>query len=357
MKSDLELFNESYLQIKSDLEKVINKYNDNVIKNKNGYLKDNLGLFCNLNRDGKLVRGFLIALGYKISQCKNIEYSYPLALAYEIFQTSVLIHDDIIDGDNLRRGKETIHYHNYSLNKEYNDELAKKTGDSIAICMGDYGCYEANKQIIKYYKDDKNFAKILDYYNDIVLKTIEGELIDVELSFDGRYKLKDTNLYDNIMTIYKLKTAYYTIVGPLNLGLILGGIDSDKLKEIEEFGEKIGIAFQIQDDILGIYNDMGKVIGSDIKEYKQTILFSYTVEKEEYKNDLLKYYGKENISKEEIDKVRDIFKKSGAFQYANTLMNSMYDESVNILNNIKWIKDDDKRILEGFVEYLRKRIK
>ena len=357
MKSNVELFRDYYIEIKNDLEKVINTYNDNIVQNKTGYLKDNLELFCNLNRDGKLFRGFLISLGYKISNHDNVSYSYPLALAYEIFQTSVLVHDDIIDEDNLRRGKETIHYNNYKRNKDYNDNLSKKIGDSIAICMGDYGCYLANKEIINNYKDDKNFAKILNYYNDIVLKTIEGELIDVELSFDARYKLKNTNLYDNIISIYRLKTAYYTIIGPLTLGLMLGGVEDEKLKEIEEFGNKVGIAFQLQDDILGIYNDMGKVIGSDIKEYKQTLLFSHTIANDNYKDELLKYYGKENLTDDEIKIVRSIFKESGSFEYANNLMNELYDESINVLNNIKWISEEDKNILNGFVEYLRKRDK
>ena len=301
MKEELGLFGEYYLQVKNDLEKVIDNYNNELLEGKKGYLKNNLELFCNLNRDGKLIRGFLVALGYKIANKKNVEYSYPLALAYEIFQTSVLIHDDVIDEDNLRRGKETIHYSNYLKNQSYDDKLAKKIGDSIAICMGNYGYYEANKVIVSNYKDDKNLDKVFNYYNDIVLKTIEGELIDVELSFDGRYKIKETNLYDNNISIYKLKTAYYTIIGPLSLGLILGGVQDDRLKTVQDFGEKIGIAFQLQDDILGIYSDMGKVIGSDIKEYKQTLLFSYTMDKKEYKDELLKYYGKKKVEEKDIE--------------------------------------------------------
>ena len=357
MKSDLELFKEYYLQVKKDLEKVIDDYNKELLKNKEGYLKNNLEIFSNLNRDGKLIRGFLISLGYKMSNKENIDYSYPLALAYEIFQTSILIHDDIIDEDNLRRGKETIHYSSYKNNKKYNDTLAKKIGDSVAICVGNYGLFEAFKQIIKNYGNDKNYSKILEYYDETILKTCEGELIDVELSFDGRYKLKDTNLYDNIMSIYKLKTAYYTIIGPLTLGLILGGISDDKIKIIEKLGEKIGIAFQIQDDILGIYNDMGKVIGSDIKEYKQTLLFSYTMDKKEYKDELLKYYGKEDISEKEIEIVQSIFKESGAYDYAYGLMNDLYNESLEIIKDISWIDTNNKKLLIGFVEYLRQRNK
>ena len=149
------------------------------------------------------------------------------------------------------------------------------------------------------------------------------------MSFEGKYQ-KIENLEENIMLIYKLKTAFYTIIGPFSLGLILGGIEDDKLEEISKFGEKVGIAFQIQDDILGIYSDMGKVIGSDIKEFKQTILYSYTMKNEKYKNELLKYYGKENITDVEIKETRRIFKESGAYEYACSLMDKYYDESVDV---------------------------
>ena len=357
MLDELELFKEQYKIIKNDLEKEINKFNKELESNKNGYLKENLQLFTNLNKDGKLIRGFLITLGYKLAGKNNLEYTYPLATAYELFQTSVLIHDDIIDEDNLRRGKETIHYSKYLKNKEYDSDFSKKIGNSVAICMGDYGFFEANKIINNNYSDNNNYVNLFNYYNDIVLKTIEGELIDVELSFDGKYRADEINLYENIMKIYKLKTAYYTIIGPLNLGLILAGSDEDKINQINLIGEKIGIAFQIQDDILGIYSDMGKVIGSDIKEFKQTLLYSYTLKNEEYKNKLLKYYGKEKITKEEIEKVREIFNKSGAYNYAINTMNTLYDESLKEINTIKWINENDKKILIGFIQYLRNREK
>ena len=286
---------------------------------------------------------------------EDVNYSYYLSLAYELFQTSILIHDDIIDNDNLRRGKDTIHYANYKKYKSLNEHDAKKTSESIAICIGDYGFFKVNEIIINNYKNSPHFAKLFKYYNDIVLKTVEGEIVDVVLSFEGKYNAVEKDLEDNIMLIYKLKTAFYTIIGPLCLGLILGGAEDEKLKDIQTFGEKIGIAFQIQDDILGIYADMGKVIGSDIKEFKQTILYCYTLKNEKYKNELLKYYGKENITELEIQETRRIFKECGAYEYATNLMNKYYDESIDIVKNNNWIKDEDKSIIYGFIEFLKGR--
>ena len=353
MDKNLQAFTSLYKEIKNNLNLIIKDYNESLVSNSSGYLKENLEYFKDLNSEGKCIRGFLISLGYKILK-ENIDYSYHLSLAYEVFQTSVLIHDDIIDNDNLRRGKKTIHYSNYLKYKSLNDSEAKNTSESIALCVGDYGFFKVNEIIIKYYKDDPNFSKLFDYYNDIVLKTVEGELIDVILSFENKYK-ENENLENNIMIVYKLKTAFYSIIGPLSLGLILGGIDDNKLEEIKNFGEKVGIAFQIQDDILGIYSDMGKVVGSDIKEYKQTILFSYTIKNEKYKEELLKYYGKENIGEKEINETRRIFKESGAYDYANNLMNKMYNEGIEIMKKIDWIKDEDKNIIYGFLEYLKQR--
>ena len=351
---NLQIFSDFYKRTAKEINKYLKEFNESLVKDQTGYLKENLELLKNLNSDGKLIRGFLIALGYKMLK-EDVNYSYYLSLAYELFQTSILIHDDIIDNDNLRRGKDTIHYANYKKYKSLNDGDAKKASESIAICIGDYGFFKVNEIIINNYKNSPHFAKLFKYYNDIVLKTVEGEIVDVVLSFEGKYNAVEKDLEDNIMLIYKLKTAFYTIIGPLCLGLILGGAEDEKLKDIKIFGEKIGIAFQIQDDILGIYADMGKVIGSDIKEFKQTILYCYTLKNEKYKNELLKYYGKENITELEIQETRRIFKECGAYEYATNLMNKYYDESIDIVKNNNWIKDEDKSIIYGFIEFLKGR--
>ena len=352
----IEKFNKYYQEEKEILNKKINEYNSKLVVEENPLLKDNLYYFSKLNTNGKLIRGVLTDLGYFLLK-DNRNYSNDLALAYEVFQTAILVHDDIIDQDEKRRGVNTIHYENYNKYKEYNELEAKHLSNSIAICMGDLGLYEANKIISTSYKDDPNLSKVLINFNDTVLNTIKGEVLDVVLPFESKNKnINNDILEESIMNIYRLKTSHYTIIGPLSVGLLLAGADSKKIDDITKFGEKVGIAFQIQDDILGIYSDeIGKVIGSDIKEFKQTILYSH-IAKTKYINELKKYYGKD-ISNDSINKVRELFKKSGSLDYSINMMNNMYDESISILDSIDWIEENKKSILRGFVEYLRKRNK
>lgn len=353
------LFLKYYKEVREKLNKKLEEYNNNLKKEPNNLLKENIDVFTNLNSDGKLIRGTLVNLGYKLKK-DNLEYSYPLSLAFEIFQTAILVHDDIIDNDDLRRGKQTIHAYNY--NKYYNltkNPNSKKISEGIAICMGDLGLYEANQVIAKNYKNDSKLGEILIYFNEIVLKTIKGEIIDVTLPFLEQNNLLKDNLEENIMLIYKLKTAYYTIIGPLSLGLILAGTTKEELADIENLGLKIGIAFQIQDDLLGIYsnnNKLGKNVGSDIEEFKQTILYSYTKNNKKYYNELLKFYGKK-LETETIEKVKQIFIDSGSYKYAKDLVDKLYNEASNIVKNINWIKEEDKEILNSFIDYLKMREK
>ena len=353
------VFIKYYNEVKNKLNKKIEEYNNELKKENNSLIKENIDLFTNLNSDGKMVRGTLVNLGYKLKN-EDTEYSYPLSLAFEIFQTAILVHDDIIDNDNLRRGKQTIHSYNYDKYYELtNDSNSKKIADSIAICMGDLGLYEANQVISKNYKDDSNLGDVLIYFNDIVLKTIKGEIIDVTLPFLEKNNLLKDNLEENIMLIYKLKTAYYTIIGPMSLGLILAGTKKEELEEIEQIGLKIGIAFQIQDDMLGIYSNdstLGKKVGSDIEEFKQTLLYSYTKNNRKYYDELLKIYGTK-VTEKDVEKVKQIFMESGAYNYALDVINKLYNEALEQIENIDWINKENKEILKGFVMYLNGRKK
>lgn len=354
----LERFKQYYIEEKGIIDQLILQYNQQTENMEaNSLLMDNVKLICQLNLDGKRIRGVLANLGYYLLK-DDKEVAKDLSLAYEIFQTSVLVHDDVIDNDDTRRGKDTIHFANrkkyseYSDNKEEVDHLSK----SIAICMGDYGLFLATQIICNAYNNNPSLPVVLRTFINTVLTTVKGELIDVILPFQGKHNLIDTKqIEENILEIYRLKTAHYTVIGPLWVGMLLAGADDSFLKDIEEFGEKVGIAFQIQDDILGIFsNDMGKIKGSDIREFKQTILYSHILNTAS-KDEFLKYYGNGDISEETISKVQDLLINSGSYDYAINMMNQMYDEGIKMIDNWNWLTDEKKELLHGFVEFLRQR--
>lgn len=339
-----------------EFETELKKINKSFLENDNPIVIDAINKFINMNGDGKFLRGCLIDLGYKLS--KNDDYAKTLSLAYETFETSILIHDDIIDNAHLRRNKETIHETYKDEFKKYNVEN-DNTNTSLALCIGDLGFFYTNEMITKKYKNDKNLAKLLSYYNNIVIKTIKGEIIDVALPFIEKNDKKHTLHEEDIMEIYRLKTSWYTVVGPFILGMILGNSKAKDIETFEKVLEPLGIAFQIKDDILGIYSSkeiLGKSVYSDIEEFKQTILYSYIkINRNDLLGELLKYYGK-SITEEESKKVQELFENSGALEYATNKMNEMFNE---VYTNIKLmdIKEYTKNILLGLILFLRLREK
>lgn len=353
-----------YQKTKKLLEKEIKEYNEKfLIKGDNPIIKDLIRNFNNLNSDGKYIRGTLIALSYLDNNFNNDNYYLPLAISYEIFQTAILIHDDIIDKANYRRGKETIPYHYNQIFKTYSNQTENFLQDSsnisnfLGLCIGDLGFYLANQVIYEKYYENPNFSELLKVYNQIVIDTIKGEILDVKLPFDAKYNNNLTK-EEEIVEIYRLKTAHYTILGPYMLGITLNGFEiSNNLKKALE---NIGIAFQIKDDILGIYSNseiIGKSNFSDIIEYKQTLLYSYTLSNPNYKDKLLKYYGKSNITNNDLEKVRQIFKNSGSYDYAIEKMNNLFEKAKSLIKKDKTITVKTKQILLGLIIYLQIREK
>ena len=350
-----------YSNEKKLFESEIENYNQSFIKeNDNQIISDALDKFVNINQGGKYLRACLISLGYKISSNKNDNLYLPLSIAYETFQTSILVHDDIIDNASKRRGKDTIPNTYIKQFTSNNKKIGNEVANSLGLCIGDLGFYLANQIIFDNYSNCQNIYQILKYYNDIVVNTIKGEILDVKLPYDLQYE-KSNNCYEeNIFEIYKLKTSWYTIVGPFCLGLILGGKSVGETKKFESILENMGIAFQIKDDIIGIYGNadyIGKSTNSDISEFKQTILYSYVCNyNKKYLNKLNKYYGKQNLTKEEIELVKQIFIDSGALDYANNTMNNLFNKSTQ---QIKELKLDSKYndIILGFINYLKIRQK
>ena len=352
-----------YIGVKKTLDEAMDSYNNSILEiSENKEIKKALLEFVRMNDSGKFLRAMLIALGY--NTCGNKDDNYTnLALALEIFQTAILIHDDIIDSAVVRRGKDTIPvsyekmFDGAEASLEFKNKLSK-FADSMALCIADMGFYLAEELIVKGYKESTNLADILSYYHNVAIKTCHGEMLDVTIPFKEEYFKGQENLEENILEIYRLKTAWYSVVGPFCLGLTLGNCDNNVIKKMENILMNVGVAFQIKDDLLGIYGDedlLGKSTNSDIEEYKQTILYSYVMNTK-YSDELLKYYGKSGLSIDEVNKVKDIFNESGAKKYAEDMMNTLFKKSIEELSSIN-LNEEYKSILFGFIVYLQNRSK
>ncbi len=353
-----------YLSVKDKFVLKMEEYNDLFVKGySNRFLEEALSQFVSSNKGGKFLRASLIALGYQSFGNDDDKY-LPLGIALELFQTSILIHDDIIDKADKRRGMDTIplKYEKLYSDKIKGDEsfINKRhdIGTSMALCLGDMGFYLALQVIAQNYKNSENLGRILEYYNSVAIKTCEGEMVDVILPFYEEFFGVSDDLESHVMEIYKLKTAWYSVVGPYCLGAILGGASDNDIHKLEDALLGLGVAFQIKDDLIGIYGDekhIGKSVTSDASEFKQTILYAF-VKNTEYSDELLKYYGK-NIKISDMDKIKDIFDKSGAKEYANSKMDDLFKKAFQDILDLEFLDIEKKKILLGFAEFLRVRSK
>ena len=191
--------------------------------------------FINSCQGGKRIRGVLAKLGFEIAGVNQDKEIYKVGAALEIMHAAILVHDDIIDKSPLRRGKPSLY---------------KVLGKDLAMTLGDLGFFLAIKIISESNFPEKDKNNALNLFSETMLKTAFGQIMDIQ---------KD----DPVITA-RLKTALYTISGPLRLGAILGGATS-KLDKLGEFGNNLGIAYQIRDDILD--GEAGDQARKQLREY------------------------------------------------------------------------------------------
>lgn len=296
--------------------------------------------FIQANEGGKRLRGALVKLGYELAGgTPTLNISKPAA-AFEIFQTAILAHDDIIDESPLRRGKPTI----YKALGENHYAISQ------TICLGDLGFFLAEKLIEESNFPTERRVEALASFIETMLQTGLGQMLDVELpNIEARKKETD------IMSVFRLKTARYTLVGPLHLGALLAGADDKMLGNLTRFGENLGVAFQIQDDILGVFGDektLGKSVTSDIEEGKVTLLYLYALENGG-REELEEIYGGK-VGVDGLEKARQIFIKTGALEYSQNKAQELVKLAQETILGME-VSKDKKKLLLQMADFLVKR--
>ncbi len=271
-----------------------------------------------LTSKGKRLRGALTLLGYQIAHGLGYRRIIPVSLAVELIHASILIHDDFIDRDALRRGGPTVH-----------EFFAKGTsphhGASMAIIIGDIGIFLGNELLAGCGFNPEKLTRAIVVLNSHLVDTGYGELLDI--TFD----LKTDVTWDDIIKVRIYKSAYYTFLMPLKVGALLADVSFVQMKAIKDFGISVGLAFQLTDDMLGIFGDpkkTGKSNESDIREGKKTLLLAKALELagDRDRDFLKKWYGAKDLDRTNIDAVRRIILDSGSLGYSRELARHLIEK-------------------------------
>ncbi|TYP92965.1 geranylgeranyl diphosphate synthase type II [Sphingobacterium allocomposti] len=205
-----------------------------------------------MSLSGKRIRPLLVLMGAELFREDAVTSALPASVAIEYFHNFSLIHDDIMDKAPLRRGRPTVH---------------QQWDDSVAILSGDALLVKAYEELAKCPPD--KIPALLQIFNKTALEVCEGQQYDMD--FEKRWEVSETEYIDMI----RLKTSVL-LGGALQMGAIIADADREAQSLIYEFGVNLGIAFQLQDDILDVYGDpetFGKQVGGDILANKKTILY------------------------------------------------------------------------------------
>ena len=284
-------------------------------------------------REGKRLRPLLLILtykGYAPASKKISRKLYNASTCMEFLHNFMLIHDDIIDRSDLRRGKPTMHK---ILEHTVKSKSPEKLGIDLGIIAGDIVYALAIDAFLSIDEPSERKERALKYFIQTAAFTAMGEFID---TVSGVKPVEDVDEKEVFLN-YTLKTARYTFDCPMVTGAILAGAKDKEIKNISRFGILIGQAFQVQDDIIGIFEteaNIGKSILSDLSEGKKTLLVThaYSVLQREDRKKFLKIFAKKTKTHQDLETVKKIFVKTKSLDYALEAIHTRLNEAQKILN-------------------------
>lgn len=281
---------------------------------------------------GKRMRPVLVLVSTELFG-GNVSKALDAAIGIELFHNFTLMHDDIMDKAPLRRGNPTVHV---------------KWNESAAILSGDVMFVEAYKLMIRV--DDSILRKVLDIFSDTASGVCQGQQADMN------FEKRDHVSLEEYIEMIRLKTAVL-LAGSMQIGALIGGADKEQADLLYEFGENLGLAFQLQDDILDVYGDpekFGKQVGGDILADKKTFLLIKAKElaREESASELDKWLNKPDVLPDnKVNAITSVYNSLGVRKLAEAEMENYVRKALNALDKIT-VENSKKELLRGFAEQL-----
>ena len=271
---------------------------------------------------GKRVRPQLAMIGSQLFGGKDEEV-LPAALALEVFHNFTLLHDDVMDKAEVRRGRPTVHI-------QWNENTAILSGDQMMI--------EAYTLLSKV--PERALARVLQLFNKMATEICEGQQYDVDFE-----QKNDVTIEEYLMMI-RLKTSVL-LANALQIGAYIAGANDKEQEALYQFGIHIGLAFQIQDDILDVWGDpktFGKAVGGDIACNKKTFVYLEAMrrvgdeakgERREAREELEDWYGQVlDDNKEKIARVKEIFEQLGVKEACEQVVRDYTQKALDILETL-----------------------
>jgi geranylgeranyl diphosphate synthase type I len=226
-------------------------------------------------RPGKRIRGALAIIGYEMFGGKQSQTGLDLALAVELTQDYLLMVDDVMDRSDQRRGGQTVHrQYQHMLERDYVTRDPAHLGNMLAVNAGMITQHLAAQVLSDIDEAPARVVRAMQLFQANVAATGFGQMDDLMNEAGQALDL------DGTRRMYILKSSYYSFINPLQLGAVLAGADDEQLLPLRQFGEQAGLAFQLQDDIIGMFGDQsttGKSVMDDLREGKMTFLMRHAL--------------------------------------------------------------------------------
>jgi len=288
-----------------------------------------------LSMGGKRIRPTLMLLAYNLYK-ENPEDILMNACALETYHNYTLLHDDLMDNADMRRGHLTVH-------KKWNDNTAILSGDSMLVLA-----FQRMMQC-----DEKHLKDILDLFTVTALEIGEGQQYDME--FETRNDVKEEEYIEMI----RLKTSVL-LACALKIGAILADASAEDAENLYKFGEQIGLAFQLQDDYLDVYGDskvFGKEIGGDITSNKKTYMLINAFNKANaaQREELTRWVSARDFDRnEKVDAVTRLYNEIGIDQLAQDKIAYYFAQSKKFLDAVN-VPEEKKEELRKYAQKMMKR--
>jgi geranylgeranyl diphosphate synthase type II len=283
---------------------------------------------------GKRIRPVMCIMGNELFSDIHPD-AFIAARAIELFHNFTLVHDDMMDEASLRRGMPTVH-------TKYDSNTALLVGDVMLI-----RAYEFLQTVQPHY-----LPKILKIFNKTAREVCEGQQLDMDFS-----RMENVNM-DQYIHMITLKTSVL-LAASLEIGAIIGGAGEKNCEHLYEFGKKIGIAFQIQDDYLDAYGnaaEFGKEVGGDIKQNKKTFLLLHALSVANQEQAATLKHLLKNDEADKVEKVLAIFNACGVAAWAEDLKVKYLKEAFDHLESIAVVSARKQPLIE-LANYLMSRNK